>query len=84
MFAAVCIFVVNWLSVEIPRHIQQAIEALTNSENNSLDILTVNVQTVIILLLVMVIVRILLRVCDKTRAKKVEWLAASYPLKLKL
>ena len=35
-----------------------------------MDILTVNVQTVIILLLVMVIVRILLRVCDKNPRQK--------------
>ena len=62
MFAAVCIFIVNWLQVEIPRYIQQAIDLLTSSEDNSFDILTDNVRTVIILSLIMVVVRILSRI----------------------
>ena len=52
MFAAVCIFIVNWLQVEIPRYIQQAVDLLTSSEDNSFDILTDNVITVIILSLI--------------------------------
>ena len=62
MFAAICIFIVNWLQVEIPRYIQQAIDLLTSSEDNSFDILTDNVRTVIILSLIMVVVRILSRI----------------------
>ena len=62
IFAAVCIFIVNWLQVEIPRYIQQAIDLLNNSEDNSSDYLTYSVTVVIILSLIMVIVRILSRV----------------------
>jgi ATP-binding cassette, subfamily B, multidrug efflux pump len=62
IFAAVCIFFVNWLQVEIPRYIQQAIDLLTNSEDISFDMLTDNVKAVIILSAIMVIVRILSRV----------------------
>ena len=61
LFAVVCIFLVNWLQVEIPRFIQQAIDLLNNSSLLAQGELVGNVQTVIILSLLMVVVRVLSR-----------------------
>lgn len=58
----VCIFVVNWLQVEIPRYIQQAIDLLTPSSEDGLGTMRENVEAVIALSLVMVMVRILSRI----------------------
>lgn len=62
VFAAVCIFVVNWLQVEIPRYIQQAIDLLNQSSGEVMETLVDNVQAVIVLSVVMVLVRILSRI----------------------
>lgn len=62
LFAVVCIFVVNWLQVEIPRYIQQAIDLLTPSSEDGLGTMRENVEAVIALSLVMVMVRILSRI----------------------
>ncbi|NQV98131.1 MAG: ABC transporter ATP-binding protein [Rhodospirillales bacterium] len=62
LFAVVCIFIVNWLQVEIPRYIQQAIDLLNVTSDAGDDLLTGNVQAVIILSLAMIMVRILSRI----------------------
>jgi ATP-binding cassette subfamily B protein len=61
LFAIVCIFVVNYLQVEIPRYIQLAVDLLNESTLASQEGLLENVQWVIALSLVMVVVRILSR-----------------------
>ena len=63
LFAVVCIFIVNWLQVEIPRYIQQAVDLLSPTEPaDGLGTLEDNVQMVIVLSLVMVLVRIMSRI----------------------
>ena len=62
MFAVVCIFVVNWLQVEIPRYIQQAIDLLNEISDEATGVLTEHVQSVVVLSLLMIIVRILSRI----------------------
>jgi ATP-binding cassette subfamily B multidrug efflux pump len=61
MFAIMCIFVVNYLQVEIPRYIQLAVDLLNQSTAESKEGLLENVQWVIALSVVMVVVRILSR-----------------------
>jgi ATP-binding cassette subfamily B protein len=61
LFAIVCIFVVNYLQVEIPRYIQLAVDLLNQSTLESKAGLVVNVQWVIALSLIMVVIRILSR-----------------------
>ena len=61
LFAVVCIFIVNWLLVEIPRYIQQAIDFLNMAPDDAPDLLAENVQAVIVLSLAMIFVRILSR-----------------------
>jgi ATP-binding cassette subfamily B multidrug efflux pump len=61
MFAIVCIFVVNYLQVEIPRFIQLAVDLLNESTIESKEGLLENVQWVIALSVFMVVVRILSR-----------------------
>ena len=61
LFAILCIFVVNYLQVEIPRYIQLAVDLLNESTLASQEGLLENVQWVIALSLVMVVVRILSR-----------------------
>lgn len=61
LFAIVCIFVVNYLQVEIPRFIQLAVDLLNESTDASKEGLLVNVQWVIALSVVMVVVRVLSR-----------------------
>jgi ATP-binding cassette subfamily B protein len=61
MFAVVCIFVVNYLQVEIPRFIQLAVDLLNESTTESKEGLLENVQWVIALSVIMVVVRILSR-----------------------
>ena len=61
MFAIVCIFLVNYLQVEIPRYIQLAVDLLNGSTLESKEGLLENVQWVIALSVVMVIFRILSR-----------------------
>lgn len=61
LFAAVCIFVVNWLQVEIPRYIQLAIDLLNQSSLEAQDQIVTNVVTVVIFSIAMVIIRILSR-----------------------
>ena len=62
LFAVVCIFIVNWLQVEIPRYIQQAVDLLTLASDDGSSLLAENVQIVIVLSLAMIIVRILSRI----------------------
>ena len=62
LFAVVCIFIVNWLQVEIPRYIQQAIDFLNEVSNAAPGVLTEHVQAVIVLSLLMIMVRILSRI----------------------
>ena len=62
LFAVVCIFVVNWLQVEIPRYIQQAIDFLNEVSDAAPGVLTEHVQGVIVLSLLMIMVRILSRI----------------------
>ncbi|MFT6924549.1 MAG: ATP-binding cassette subfamily B multidrug efflux pump [Psychromonas sp.] len=62
LFAIVCIFVVNYLQVEIPRYIQLAVDLLNESTLASKEGLVENVLWVIALSLVMVVIRILSRV----------------------
>ena len=62
LFAVVCIFVVNWLQVEIPRYIQQAIDFLNGVSDAAPGVLTEHVQAVIVLSLLMIMVRILSRI----------------------
>lgn len=59
--AIVCIFVVNYLQVEIPRYIQLAVDLLNESSAESKEGLLGNVQWVIILSVIMVVIRILSR-----------------------
>ena len=61
LFAVVCIFVVNYLQVEIPRYIQLAVDLLNNSTIASKAALLENVQWVIALSVIMVVIRILSR-----------------------
>ncbi|PKG96781.1 ABC transporter ATP-binding protein [Paraglaciecola sp. MB-3u-78] len=61
LFAIVCIFVVNYLQVEIPRYIQLAVDLLNESTTKSKEGLLENVQWVIALSVVMVVIRILSR-----------------------
>ncbi len=62
LFAVVCIFIVNWLQVEIPRYIQLAVDLLNQNSVEAQDALLGNIQIVVGLSLVMVLVRILSRV----------------------
>ena len=62
LFAIVCIFIVNWLLVEIPRYIQQAIDLLNLASDGVPGLLANNIRVVIILSLLMIIVRILSRI----------------------
>jgi len=61
LFAILCIFVVNYLQVEIPRYIQLAVDLLNQSTAESQEGLLQNVQWVIALSVIMVVVRILSR-----------------------
>ncbi|MEH6348124.1 MAG: ABC transporter ATP-binding protein [Bermanella sp.] len=61
LFAVICIFIVNWLQVEIPRYIQQAIDLLSETSQPEQGVLLENVQYVIIFSVVMVLVRVLSR-----------------------
>jgi len=61
LFAIVCIFVVNYLQVEIPRYIQLAVDLLNQATTESKEGLLENVQWVIALSVIMVVVRILSR-----------------------
>jgi ATP-binding cassette subfamily B multidrug efflux pump len=61
LFAIVCIFVVNYLQVEIPRFIQLAVDLLNESTTESKAGLLENVQWVIALSVIMIVVRILSR-----------------------
>ena len=61
LFAIVCIFVVNYLQVEIPRYIQLAVDLLNEATLESKAGLVENVQWVIALSVVMVVIRILSR-----------------------
>ena len=61
LFAIVCIFVVNYLQVEIPRYIQLAVDLLNETTTESKQDLLGNVQWVIALSVIMVVVRILSR-----------------------
>jgi len=62
LFAIVCIFVVNYLQVEIPRYIKLAVDLLNEATLASKEGLVENVQWVIALSVVMVVIRILSRV----------------------
>jgi ATP-binding cassette subfamily B multidrug efflux pump len=62
IFAIVCIFLVNYLQVEIPRYIKLAVDLLNESTLASKQGLVENVQWVIALSVVMVVIRILSRV----------------------
>jgi ATP-binding cassette subfamily B protein len=61
LFAIVCIFVVNYLQVEIPRYIQLAVDLLNEATLASKEGLLENVQWVIALSVIMVVIRILSR-----------------------
>ncbi|GAC30982.1 ABC transporter ATP-binding protein [Paraglaciecola polaris] len=61
LLAIVCIFIVNYLQVEIPRYIQLAVDLLNQSTLESKAGLVENVEWVIALSVVMVVVRILSR-----------------------
>jgi ATP-binding cassette subfamily B protein len=61
LFAVVCIFMVNYLQVEIPRYIQLAVDLLNQSTVESQAGLIENVQWVIGLSVIMVVIRILSR-----------------------
>jgi ATP-binding cassette subfamily B protein len=61
LFAIVCIFIVNYLQVEIPRFIQLAVDLLNESTLESQAGLLENVQWVIALSVIMIVVRILSR-----------------------
>lgn len=60
-FAVVCIFLVNWLQVEIPRYIQQAIDLLGQADQAARSNLNEHVLWVVAFSLIMVGVRILSR-----------------------
>ncbi|WP_028672186.1 ABC transporter ATP-binding protein [Saccharospirillum impatiens] len=61
LIAAVCIFVVNWLQVEIPRYIQQAIDLLGQADQAARSNLNEYVLWVVVFSLIMVGVRIMSR-----------------------
>ena len=61
LFAIVCIFVVNYLQVEIPRYIQLAVDLLNEATLESKAGLVENVQWVIGFSVIMVVIRILSR-----------------------
>ncbi len=61
LFAILCIFIVNWLQVEIPRFIQLAVDLLSQTTRVAQEELVGNVKMVVALSLVMVLVRILSR-----------------------
>ncbi|EAR08589.1 ABC transporter ATP-binding protein [Reinekea blandensis] len=61
LIAFVCIFLVNWLQVEIPRYIQQAIDLLGTAEAAAQHDLNRNVMFVVVFSLIMVGVRIMSR-----------------------
>lgn len=61
LLATVCIFIVNWLQVEIPRYIQSAIDLLGNVAEAARNELTFDIGIVIVFSLIMVVVRILSR-----------------------
>jgi ATP-binding cassette subfamily B protein len=61
LFAIVCIFIVNYLQVEIPRFIQLAVDLLNESTLASKAGLLENVQWVIALSVSMVVIRVLSR-----------------------
>jgi ATP-binding cassette subfamily B multidrug efflux pump len=61
LFAIICIFIVNYLQVEIPRFIQLAVDLLNESTIESQAGLLENVQWVIALSVIMIVVRILSR-----------------------
>jgi ATP-binding cassette subfamily B multidrug efflux pump len=61
LFAIVCIFIVNYLQVEIPRYIQLAVDLLNEATLESKAGLVENVQWVIALSVIMVVIRILSR-----------------------
>ncbi|MHA7880105.1 MAG: ABC transporter ATP-binding protein [Saccharospirillum sp.] len=60
-FAVLCIFLVNWLQVEIPRYIQQAIDLLGQADAAARSNLNAAVIWVVAFSLIMVVVRILSR-----------------------
>ena len=62
LFAVICILLVNWLQVEIPRYIQLAIDLLNQSSIENHDELISYIQLVIAFSLVMICVRILSRI----------------------
>jgi ATP-binding cassette subfamily B protein len=62
LFAVVCIFIVNWLQVEIPRYIQQAIDLLNEVSDAAPGVLMEHVQGIVMLSLLMILVRILSRI----------------------
>lgn len=61
LLAVVCIFIVNYLQVEIPRYIQLAVDLLNQSTLESKAGLLENVQWVIALSVIMVVIRVLSR-----------------------
>jgi ATP-binding cassette subfamily B multidrug efflux pump len=61
LFAVFCIFIVNWLQVEIPRFIQQAIDLLNQTTGEAPQALVENVKLVIVFSVLMVVVRVLSR-----------------------
>jgi len=61
LFATLCIFVVNWLQVEIPRYIQMAIDLLNQSSLEAQGQLESHVMYVVVFSIVMVFIRILSR-----------------------
>ncbi|MFT4789364.1 MAG: ATP-binding cassette subfamily B multidrug efflux pump [Paraglaciecola sp.] len=72
LLAIVCIFVVNYLQVEIPRYIQLAVDLLNESTLASKEGLVENVQWVIALSVVMVVIRILSRVYSLNPGRIIE------------
>lgn len=72
LFAIVCIFLVNYLQVEIPRYIQLAVDLLNESSLESKDELLVNVEWVIALSVVMVVIRILSRMYSLNPGRIIE------------
>ena len=61
LFAVICIFIVNWLQVEIPRYIQMAIDLLNQTSAEAQSHLVENVQAIILFSVVMVLIRVLSR-----------------------
>ncbi|MFQ3171551.1 MAG: ATP-binding cassette subfamily B multidrug efflux pump [Oleispira sp.] len=72
LFAIVCIFIVNYLQVEIPRYIQLAVDLLNQSTIESKEGLLENVQWVIALSLIMIVVRILSRMYSLNPGRIIE------------